>query len=116
MVGAIREELGRLRVVEERHRRLASRIALVFIATAVVDVVGAVAMYLLEAGANGSQIHTFGQAAFFSSVQVVTVSSSLTNPVTPAGRVVDVLLEVWGVLALTGIGGAIATFFLTGDR
>ena len=115
-MGAIREELGRLRVVEERHRRLASRIALVVLATAVVDLLGTVAMYALEAGAKGSQIHTFGQAAFFASVQVVTVSSSLTNPVTPAGRVVDVLLEVWGVLAVTGIGGAMATFFLTGDR
>jgi voltage-gated potassium channel len=115
-MGAIREELARLLVVEERHRRLASRIALVMLATTVVDLLGAVAMDILEAGAAGSQIHTFGQALFFASVQVVTVSSSLSNPVTPAGRVVDVLLEIWGVLALTGIGGAVATFFLTGDR
>jgi len=114
-MGAIREELARLRVVEERHRRLAGRVALVALATAVVDLVGAVAMYALEAGATRSQIHTFGQAAFFASVQVVTVSSSLTNPVTPAGRVVDVLLEIWGVLAVAGIGGAVATFFITGD-
>lgn len=114
-MGAIREELARLCAVEERHRRLGSRIALVLLVTAVVDLLGAVAMYALESGAAGSQIHTFGQAAFFSTVQVVTVSSSLANPVTPAGRVVDVALEAWGVLAVAGIGGAIATFFLTGD-
>lgn len=115
-MGAIREELARLRVVEERHRRLGSRLALLLIATAVVDACGAVAMYALESGSHGSQIHTFGQAAFFSTVQVVTVSSSLANPVTPAGRLVDIVLEVWGVLAVAGLGGALATFFLTGDR
>lgn len=114
-MGAIREELARLCAVEERHRRLGSRIALVLLVTAVVDLLGAVAMYALESGAAGSQIHTFGQAAFFSTAQVVTVSSSLANPVTPAGRVVDVALEAWGVLAVAGIAGAIATFFLTGD-
>jgi voltage-gated potassium channel len=115
-MGAIRDELGRLRVVEERHRRLGSRVALLALATAFVDVCGAVAMYALESRSQGSQIHTFGQALFFATVQVVTVSSSLANPVTPAGRVVDVVLEVWGVLAVAGLGGAIATFFLTGDR
>jgi hypothetical protein len=115
-MGAIREELARLRVVEERHRRLAGRIGLLLLATAVVDVCGAIAMYALESGARSSQIHTFGQAAFFSTVQVVTVSSQLRNPVTPAGRVVDVVLEAWGVLAVAGLGGAVATFFLTGDR
>ena len=114
-MGAIREELARLRVVEERHRRLAGRVALVLMATTVVDVAGTVAMYLLESGSKGTQIHTFGQAAVFASVQVVTVSSSLSNPVTPAGRVVDVLPEAWGVLAVAGIGGALATFFITGD-
>lgn len=115
-MGAIREELDRLRVVEERHRRLASRVGLVVLATAVVDVLGTLAMYALESGSKGSQIHTFGQAAFFATVQVVTVSSQLTNPVTPAGRVVDVVLEIWGVLAVAGIGGAVATFFISGDR
>lgn len=115
-MGAIRDELVRLRVVEERHRRLGSRVALLALATLIVDICGAVAMYALESGSRGSQIHTFGQAVFFATVQVVTVSSSLANPVTPAGRVVDVVLELWGVLAVAGLGGALATFFLTGDR
>jgi len=110
------EEMGRLTTIEERHRRLAARLLLVVISTVIVTLLGTVGLYLAERHAHGTQIHTFGQAAFFASVQVVTVSSSLTNPVTPAGRVVDVLLEAWGVLAVTGIGGAIATFFLTGDR
>jgi len=52
-VDAIREELGRLCTIEERHRRLASRLVLLFLATIVVDVAGAVAMYALEDDEKG---------------------------------------------------------------
>lgn len=114
-MGAVREELVRLRCIEERHRRLGSRLLLLLLATIAVDVAGALAMYTFERSAAGSQVRTFGQALFFSTVQVVTVSSSLANPVTPIGRVVDVLLELWGVLAVAGSAGAIASFFITGD-
>ena len=114
-MGAVREELRRLRTIEERHRRLASRLVLLLAATVVVDILGAIAMYLLERSASGTQVTTFGQALFFSTVQVLTVSSSLANPVTPGGRVVDVLLELWGVVAVAGTAGSLATFFLSGD-
>jgi hypothetical protein len=115
-MGAIREELGRLRTVEERHRRLAARLALLLAATAAVDVAGGLATFMLERSASGTQVTTLGQALFYSTVQVLTVSSSLSNPVTPAGRIVDVMLELWGVVAVAGAAGAIATFFLSGDR
>jgi hypothetical protein len=114
-VDAIREELGRLCTIEERHRRLASRLVLLFLATIVVDLAGAVAMYALERSADGTQVRTFGQAVFFTTAQVLTVSSSLANPVTPLGRIVDLLLELWGVLAVAGTAGAVATFFFTSD-
>jgi hypothetical protein len=114
-VNAIREELTRLCTIEERHRRLASRLVLLFLATIVVDLAGAVAMYALERSASGTQVTTFGQALFFTTAQVVTVSSSLANPLTPLGRVVDVMLELWGVAVVAGTAGAVATFFLTSD-
>ena len=112
---AIREELGRLCTIEERHRRLASRLALLFLATIVLDLVCAVAMYVLEHSASGTQVTTFGQTLFFTTAQVLTVSSSLANPVTPLGRIVDLVLELWGVVVVAGTAGAIATFFLTSD-
>lgn len=112
---AIREELTRLFTIEERHRRLASRLALLFLATVVVDLAGAVAMYALERSASGTQVRTFGQALFFTTAQVLTVSSSLANPVTALGRVVDLVLELWGVIVVAGSAGALATFFFSGD-
>lgn len=112
---AIREELVRLRTIEERHRRLASRMALLLLATVVVDLLGAAGMYALERSASGTQVTTFGQALFFTTAQVLTVSSSLANPVTPAGRVLDIALELWGVVVVAGSAGAVATFFLVSD-
>ena len=57
-VGALREEVGRLGSYEEHHRRLLSRMALILIATGVVDAVGSVATYLVEHSARGSDDET----------------------------------------------------------
>ena len=114
-MGAMREEIGRLTTVGEHHRRLAARLALVVSATLVVDVAAAVAVYLLERNAAGTQVTTFGRALFFTTVQLLTVSSQIQNPVTAAGRVIDVFLELWAVLVVAGSAGAIATFFQSGD-
>ena len=111
----IGEELGRLTTVGEHHRRLAARLALVVIATLVVDAVASVIMFFAERHAKGTQISTIGQAAFFVTTQLLTVSSSMTNPLTPAGRIVDVLLEVWGVLVVAGSAGAVASFYRSAD-
>ena len=72
-------------------------------------------MYLLERGAKGSDIHSFGDAVFFSTVQLLTVSSQIKNPLTAGGRIVDVGLELWAVIVVAGSAGAIATFFQSGD-
>jgi hypothetical protein len=100
----------------ERHKRLVGRIGLVFVATLAVDLIGTVAMYLFERNSDGSQVHTFGDALFFSTVQILTVSSQLRNPVTTAGRFVDVALEICAVLVVAGSAGAIASFFSDDPR
>lgn len=112
---ALREELRRLLSYEERHRRLAGRLALIVIATGVIDLIGSVAMYVLEHQARGTEITSFGQAVFFTTVQLLTVSSQIKNPVTAAGRVVDIALELWAVIVVAGSAGAVATFFQSGD-
>ena len=114
-MSAIGEELNRLTTVGEHHRRLAARLALVVIATLIVDIVGTVVMFLAERHAKGTQISTVGQAAFFVSAQLLTVSSSMTNPLTPIGRIVDLVLEVWAVLVVAGSAGAIASFYTSAD-
>jgi voltage-gated potassium channel len=112
----LREELRRLVTWSERHRRLLARVIIAFVLSAIVDVVGAALMWSFESGLKGSDIRGFGDALFFATVQVVTVSSSLANPVTHAGQVVDVVLELWGIFVVTAVAGSFASFFLSGDR
>jgi hypothetical protein len=111
----IREEMDRLLRWEERHRRLFARLLLVLVATLLIDAVGSVLIYLVERHAKQTEITSFGDAVFFTTVQLLTVSSQIKNPLTAAGRVVDVFLEVWAVIVVAGSAGAIASFFQTAD-
>jgi voltage-gated potassium channel len=111
----VREELRRLVMWSERHRRLFARVLIAIGLSAAVDLVGAVLMWSFESGVKGSDIHGFGDALFFSTVQILTVSSSAKNPVTNAGQVVDVGLEFWAIFVVTAVAGSFASFFSTGD-
>jgi hypothetical protein len=111
----ISEELRRLTAWSERHRRLLARLLIALGLTVVVDVVGGVLAWHFESGAKRGDIHGFGDALFFSSVQLLTVSSSFKNPLTPAGKVLDVVLETWAVFVVTAVAGAFAAFFQSGD-
>ena len=112
----IREELGRIWRWEERHRRLVARLLVALGVTLVLDLVGAVLVWLTERHAHGTDIHGFGDALFFTTVQLLTISSQMANPLTAAGRVVDVGLEVWAIVVVASIGGSFAAFFTSGDR
>src|ERR1700751_4884425 len=70
------EELRRLATWSERHRRLLARILIAVGLTVVIDLVGALLAWEFESGVKGSDIHGFGDAFFFASVQLLTVSSS----------------------------------------
>lgn len=111
----LREEWSRLFTVAERHRRLGARLALALALTGVVFIVGTLLIWTFESGQKGGQINGIGDAAFFTAVQLLTVSSSLPNPVTTAGKIIDVLLEAWALFVLTAVAGSFATFFNSGD-
>ena len=110
------EELRRLITWSERHRRLLARVIIAFWLSVVVDAVCATLMWSYESGLKGSSIHSFGDALFFSTAQIVTVSSSYANPLTNAGQIVDVALEFWGIFVVTAIAGSFASFFSSGDQ
>jgi voltage-gated potassium channel len=111
----VREELRRLLTWSERHRRLLARILIAFGLSILVDLGGAVVMWRLERGVAGTDIHGFGDAVFFATVQILTVSSQFKNPLTSGGQVVDVLLEFWAIFVVTAVAGSFASFFASGD-
>jgi voltage-gated potassium channel len=109
------EEVRRLITWSERHRRLLARLLIAVGLSLLVDLVGATLMWSFERGLHGSSIHGFGDALFFSTVQIVTVSSAFKNPVTHAGQIVDVGLELWAIFVVTAVAGSFASFFTSGD-
>lgn len=111
----IGEEFGRLFNWQERHRRLVARLAIALALTLVVDLVGAVLVWNWESGRNGGDIHGFGDSLFFATVQILTISSSIKNPLTAVGKVIDVALELWAILVVTAVVGSFSTFFTSGD-
>jgi hypothetical protein len=104
------DEPRRLWGWEEHHKRLVARLTLVLVSTLVVDALGTVAIYFAERHAQGTKIHGPWDAFFFTTVQLLTVSSQLPNPFTVLGRVVDIVLEIWAVLVVAGSAGAFASF------
>jgi hypothetical protein len=68
-----------------------------------------------ESGLKGGDIHGFGDSLFFATVQVLTVSSSIKNPLTGADKVVDVILELWAIVVVTAMAGSFSSFFSSGD-
>jgi hypothetical protein len=112
----IREELRRLGNWEERHRLLVARLTIVFAATLVIDLICAGLTCIFEVNVKGGDIHGFGDALFFSTVQLLTVSSQIRNPLTVGGRIVDVFLEFWAIVVVAGSAGSFASFFTASDR
>ena len=111
----IREELTRLFTWGERHRRLAARLLIAFGLTVLVLAVGSVLIWVFESGVKGGGINGYGDAVFFTAVQLLTISSAITNPLTAGGKVVDVALEMWAIFVVTGVAGSFASFFTSGD-
>jgi hypothetical protein len=96
---------------EERHRTLLTRLGLVLGATLALDLIGTVAIYFLERHVQATEIRTFFDAFFFTTVQLLTVSSQIKNPLSVGGRILDIFLEIWAVIVVAGSAGAIAAFF-----
>ena len=111
----IRDELKRLFVWQERHRRLASRLIIALGLSLIVLTVGSVLIWIFESGKKGGDINGIGDAFFFTAVQLLSVSSSFTNPVSAAGKVIDVVLEGWAIFVVTAVAGSFASFFGSGD-
>jgi hypothetical protein len=111
----LREELRHITSWGDRHRVLIARLAILALATLVIDLVGTMLIYITERHATETEIKTLGDALFFSTVQLLTISSQIRNPFTVGGRLVDVGLEIWGVLVVAGSTGALAAFFLEAE-
>ena len=111
LLSAGREIRAVARAETETHRHLRERIVAVTAVSVVVNLVCAGLVYLFERHAAGSDVKSIGSALFFSSTQLLTVSSSMTNPLTTAGRVLDVAMELYAITVVASLAGMFSAFF-----
>jgi hypothetical protein len=90
-------------VARERFRSRIVRLSAVSVA---VDVVAGVLAFFFERGA-GDAFATVWAALFWTSTQLLTISSSLPNPERAATKVLDVALELYAIVVVTSLA---ATF------
>jgi Ion channel len=102
-----RNLLERLRHPGSSNEHLLARLIVLVIATVVIDLVVSFAFYLIERGAPGTEITNYGDALFWTSSQITTVSSSLRNPITTGGRVLAVVTYFLAIAIVSILFGTI---------
>ncbi|HEY3020241.1 MAG TPA: hypothetical protein VGJ32_08615 [Solirubrobacteraceae bacterium] len=93
------------------HELLRNRIAWLVTLTFVVDLGGTTGAWLLERGDPHTGFTTWAGALFWTTAQLTTVSSQLPNPVTPGGKALDIVLELWSVSVVATLAASLASFF-----
>jgi hypothetical protein len=101
-----------LRAGTPTHGRLRDRLVAIAIATVGFDIVCAVLALLFEHHQKQTQIRSFGSALFWTSTQLLTVSSSVQNPISFPGRVLDVVMEIYAITVIGSLAGALGAFLL----
>jgi hypothetical protein len=108
--GAAREFRDVLRAATATHRRLRDHLVTIIVATVGVDLVCAIAAFLFERHSQQTDVKTFGSAAFWTTTQLLTVSSSIKNPISLGGRMLDVFMEIYAITVIATLAGAIGSF------
>jgi hypothetical protein len=93
------------------HLDLRNRVLVVIALTLMVDAIGTVVVFLLERHAPGSEIGSLGDSAFWTTTQLLTVSSQLPNPVSTGGRIFDPFLQLYAISVVATLAGSFASFF-----
>ena len=82
----------------------------IIVATVGIDLFCAIAAFLLERHSQQTEIKTLGSAAFWTTTQLLTVSSSIKNPISVGGRILDVFMEAYAITVIATLAGAIGSF------
>ena len=99
-----------IRLVRSVFRR--GHLARFLVAAVVLVINGAVIVYLVERHAPGSNIHTLGDALWWSFVTVTTVGYGDFYPVTTGGRITACFIMGTGLLTLAVITAQVASSFV----
>jgi hypothetical protein len=110
--GAVHEVHAVVRAGTVTHRRLRDRLVAIGLATVGLDVVCAVLGFLFEHHQKQTQIESLGSAFFWTTTQLLTVSSNIQNPISLPGRVLDIVMEIYAITVIGALAGALGAFLI----
>jgi len=93
------------------HELLRSRLTFLLAATVILDAVASLLIFFFERHAPGTEITNFGDSIFWTSTQLLTVSSQLRNPISTPARVLDIFLQAYAISAVAFLAGSFGAFF-----
>jgi hypothetical protein len=111
----LREQLREVRMVARAvtptHAHLRSRLVGMAVVTVALDAIASVLIFFFERHADRTEITNIGDAVFWTSTQLLTVSSQLPNPISTPARVLDIGLQAWAISVVAILAGSFASFF-----
>jgi hypothetical protein len=94
------------------HGALRDRVAAIAFITLIVDLICAVLALLFERHVPQTDILSYGSALFWTTTQLLTVSSQIHNPVSFSGRVLDVFMEAYALIVVSTLAGSVGAFLI----
>ena len=107
---ASREAIAVARGSTKTHYHLRRRILVIFGVTAVFAVICTLVTYFTEHHAQGTEIHSLFDAFLFATSQLLT-GSSVANPSTDLGKVLELVFDLWAIFVVASLAGSFGAFF-----
>lgn len=93
------------------HVHLRSRLSFLAVVTVLIDAVGTVLVFVFERHEPGTGITNLGDALFWTTTQLLTVSSQLPNPISTPARAIDIVLQAYAISGVAILAGSFGAFF-----
>jgi hypothetical protein len=94
------------------HAKLRDRLTVMLIVTVGIDLICAVLALIFERHVPNTQIQSFGSAFFWTSTQLLTVSSQIQNPMSVGGRILDIAMEAYAITVVATLAGSFGSFMV----
>jgi hypothetical protein len=92
------------------HYHLRRRLLIIFGTTAVFSVICTLIVFFAEHHAKGTEIHSLFDSFLFSTSQLLT-GSSVANPTTDLGKVLELVFDLWAITVVASLAGSFGAFF-----
>ena len=92
------------------HAHLRRRILTIVAVTLFFAAICTLIIYFSERHAHGTQIHSFFDAFLFSTSQLLT-ASSVANPTTQLGKVLELFFDIYAITVVATLAGSFGAFF-----